>query len=354
MSSDPHDLVDDDLGRRLTDANPYEPEALDDHLPPRSGDLFLREITAGDHRSLLDRLLGRPGGATGGGGLRLPARAAFVGVVAAIALLAVGLNLGLARSGDEVALPGVDGDGTEPPVTTEAGASVSDAVPPTIAPGAETDSGASSTPAVPTPTEPAGTAEDSTAADAGPTADDGVAPAGEALGCVVVDVELLELTGGWRVGYDNRVGNGAFITWEGLAPEEHNTSPTDVIEAEITIAEPGTYRFVWSMRQPFEVSDESADSSWVDFPDADRFGPVDGGSYVGFVEVAGRAKGEFDWAALARDDGGESPIAVEFDEAGTYTLRLAGRSHGHEIDRIVLYPEALSDAEALSDRCGAG
>ena len=106
------------------------------------------------------------------------------------------------------------------------------------------------------------------------------------------------------------------------------------------------------MRQPFEVSDDAANSSWVNFPDADRFGPVDGGSYPDFVPVFGNAKGEFDWSATAMQDGEPSEIAVRFDQAGTYTMQLAGRSHGHEIDRVVLYPEDVSLGDAVAGRCG--
>lgn len=343
------DLLDDPLQQGLAEANRYDPEALADHLPERASELMLREITATRrHRSLLFGLFPAPLGDQPAFG-----RAAFVGVLAAVAVAVVGLNVGLSRTNEaEVVEPA----GSTPAPREAADGSaplVVDPAPTSSAPNAD---GSTATPDDADPEadsdQDPGTA-DAEAAGEGEASEDSIVPPASVAdsGCVSIEIEDFELAGSWRLGYDSRVSGGTFVTWEGLAPEAENTVPVDVIELPFTIDTPGTYRFVWAMRQPFEFGDESADSSWVNVPDAARFGSIDGGSYGGFVPIFGRARGEFDWSATADVDGAQSEVSIVFDAAGVYTMQLAGRSHGHEIDRIVLFHDGLDRDAAIAGSC---
>ena len=344
--NDKDDPLDDALWQGLAEANPYDPEALAAHLPDRSGELMLREITLPERRTSPFGRLFRPSSAGG----PVFGRAAFVGVLAAVAVAVVGLNIGLSRTdeadvaepaGTASSTPSGAADGLEPLV-----------VDPAIDPGSQDPDEAAVPPS--SDEDPESDPIDGEAPDDGEeTEDTAVAPEVSTVdpGCVSIELEDFELTGSWRLGYDSRVSGGAFATWEGLGPEAQNAAPADLIELEFTIDTPDTYRFVWAMRQPIEVGDSSADSSWVNIPDAARFGPIDGGSYGGFVPVSGRAKGEFDWSATADVDGSRSDVGVVFDRPGTYTLQLAGRSHGHELDRILLFPDSLSSDEAVNGSC---
>lgn len=353
--NDRDDFLDDALGQGLAEANPYDPEALAAHLPARSGEMMLREITSPKQRSSpLERLFGtfawdRPA----------PGRTAFVGVLAAVAVAVVGLNVGLSRTSDpdvidpaESAEPSDVADGSDPlvvdPATTPGSSDPKEVTPgpsDDLDPESDPDTASEETGVEDTSSEETGD-EDTAGED---TASNPEVAAGS--GCVSIELEDFELTGSWRLGYDSRVSGGAFVTWEGLEPEVNNTSPADLIESQFTIETPGTYRFVFAMRQPFEVGDDSANSSWINVPDAARFGPIGGGSYGGFVTVFGRAKGEFDWSATADVDGIQSEISIVFDTPGSYTMQLAGRSHGHEIDRIVLHSDAIGRGDAIAGQC---
>ncbi len=202
-----------------------------------------------------------------------------------------------------------------------------------------------------TPTEPT----DPPAADPDPT-DTTVAPtpttaapdSGSDCGVVAIEAESLDLTGDWKVVQADNASGGSYITWEGLAYEQNNSSPDDVISTEIAISQPGSYRFTWAMRQPTEVESDKANDSWLNFPDADRFGPTDGGSYSGFIKVFGNSKNNFAYTGTADVDHVKSTIEVQFDEAGTYTMQIAGRSHGHQIDRIVVHHSSISQADAVA------
>jgi len=101
------------------------------------------------------------------------------------------------------------------------------------------------------------------------------------------------------------------------------------------------------MRQPSGVANDKANDSWLYFPDAARFGPKGtSGSYGGFIKVYGRALGEFEYSGTADVNHAKTQIAIEFDSAGEYTMQIAGRSHGHQIDQIMLYSDTIYMNEA--------
>lgn len=170
--------------------------------------------------------------------------------------------------------------------------------------------------------------------------------------CVVIEAESLGLVGDWKRRTDADASGGAYITWEGLSHERNNGSPDDVITTSITISQAGTYRFVWAMRQPSDVESDKANDSWVNFPNAARFGPTSGGSYGGPVKVFGNGKGSFAWAAKADQSHVKSDVSIDFSRPGTYTMQIAGRSHGHQIDKIVVYRDSVSRSDAINGRCG--
>ncbi|MEM9563214.1 MAG: hypothetical protein AAGA93_11375 [Actinomycetota bacterium] len=171
--------------------------------------------------------------------------------------------------------------------------------------------------------------------------------------CIVLEAESLDLVGDWIRRSDTGASGGAYITWEGLSRERNNGSPDDVLSTRISVSQAGTYRFVWSMRQPGDVASDKANDSWVNFPDANRFGPTGGGSYGGYVKVFGNGKGNFAWAATADQNHKKTQLAIEFSRPGTYTFQLAGRSHGHQIDKIVIHHDSVSRSDAINGRCGS-
>ena len=108
------------------------------------------------------------------------------------------------------------------------------------------------------------------------------------------------------------------------------------------------------MRQPSSgIRSDQANDSWLDFPDADRFGPLheDTNYPEGFIKVFGNAQdGEFEYTGRADIDHRRTEVAVEFSQPGTYEMQIAGRSHGQELDQIILFGEDL-DAEFAASGC---
>lgn len=174
--------------------------------------------------------------------------------------------------------------------------------------------------------------------------------ASEVCDVVILEAEDLPLNGSWNRKSDSRASGGQYITWEGLSFERNNYSPDDVVTTDVQIGKPGTYRFTWSMRQPDGVELDKANDTWLNFPDADRFGPVGGGSYPGFVKVYGNSKGDFKYAAKADVNHKHTDIAVEFASSGTYKMQIAGRSHGHQLDRIVIRHQSVGFADAIAGK----
>lgn len=179
----------------------------------------------------------------------------------------------------------------------------------------------------------------------------GFGPANYFGDCIAVQAEKLPLVGSWRVVADPAASGGSYIVWEGLPQGEVAETPTDVLQVNFSIDEPGNYRFVWLMRQPAGAAGGDANSSLVNFPDAARFGPTGGGTFDGFVNVVGFGTDEFVWEGKAEQGSVQSDIAIEFARSGTYTMQLAGRSAGHQIDRVVIYPERVDRDDATSGPC---
>ena len=171
---------------------------------------------------------------------------------------------------------------------------------------------------------------------------------------VIIEAEDLAVSGDWRVVDDSDAIGGKYIVWEGLSAGQNNQDAEDgdIISTAIDITTAGTYSFKWRMRQPSGVDDDKGNDSWLYFPDATRFGPEGtNASYGTFIKVYGRAhKGDFEYSGTAEDSNGHAQIAIEFAQAGRYTMEIAGRSHGFEIDQIILFGEDLKVDDAAAGR----
>ncbi|MEM9612961.1 MAG: hypothetical protein AAF962_01290 [Actinomycetota bacterium] len=164
---------------------------------------------------------------------------------------------------------------------------------------------------------------------------------------ITIEAETIGTTGAWKVVKDAKASGGSYLTWEGLSFERNNQSPADTMRVAFDVTVPGTYEFVWAMRQPGDVESDKANDSWVNFPDAARFGPTTGGSYGGPVKVFGNGKNNFAWKARADVKHKKSSLSMDFNSVGTYTMELSGRSHGHQIDKIVIYHSSVSQNDAI-------
>lgn len=169
---------------------------------------------------------------------------------------------------------------------------------------------------------------------------------------VRIEAEDLAMSGDWRVVEDSAASGGKYIVWLGLQPEANNRHARegDLISTSIYIPTAGTYSFKWRMRQPKGVESDKGNDAWLNFPDADRYGPADTNENYGrFIKVYGRAReGVFKYSGTGEDSRGHTEIAIEFRQAGEYTMEIRGRSHGLEIDTILVFGQGLSVKEADS------
>eukprot|EP00903_Cladosiphon_okamuranus_P018657 g17172.t1 len=175
---------------------------------------------------------------------------------------------------------------------------------------------------------------------------------------VIIEAEDIPLVGDWSVKSDSAASGGQYIVWEGLEPEANNQDPDDIITVIVRVPSAGMYQVKWKMRQPHGVASDRANDSWLYFPTppADRFGPLTNSrSYGDFIKVYGRAMdGVFEYSGTGEeDDNSKSRVGVEFAAAGEYEMQIAGRSHGHEIDQIVLFDDSL-EGEDVDDAIAAG
>lgn len=170
---------------------------------------------------------------------------------------------------------------------------------------------------------------------------------------VQIEAESLAISGDWSVVQDSDASGGKYITWLGLSSGQNNRDAADgdIISTPIEIPTAGTYSFKWLMRQPDGVDSDKGNDAWLYFPDADRYGPEGtSNGYGEFIKVYGRAtKGEFEYSGTGEDSNGHTQIALEFDQAGEYTMEISGRSHGLQIDKILVFGDDLSVDEAAAN-----
>lgn len=157
---------------------------------------------------------------------------------------------------------------------------------------------------------------------------------------VIIEAEDIPVVGDWKIVQDPRASGGSYIVWEGLSEGRNNGNPDDIISTTFQVSTPGWYTFKWLMRQPSGVARDKGNDTWLYFPDASHFGPNRSeNSYGTFVKVFGNADGEdFLYSGTAEEaNHAKSAVGIKFELPGQYTVEIAGRSHGHEIDQLILY-----------------
>jgi hypothetical protein len=398
-----------ELDAELASANPIDDREAASLIPPSLGEAMLREITHADQDGLWQRITGPLVTSSG------PARLGFVGVLAVVAVALSALTaLSFGGGAEELAEPAgtgvteqIDPSGQNPPADQEtltievtttttpvevesssttqqsdtADTAVSDEATACYAAGATKEGAASDygrsctqpmlnceliddvwvcssekiDTSLPGSTWTGGddqlSTPPATATPTPTTAPNANNPTAVGAQCVTIEAEALQIVGAWSRRDDGSASGGTYVEWEGLSREANNGAPADVINTTFNISSPGTYRFIWAMRQPGDVASDKANDSWLNFPDADRFGPVSGGTYGGFVKIFGNSKDGFGWSAKADHNHVKSDVAIEFGSAGQYTMQIGGRSHGHQIDKIVIYRDSISQADAIAGRC---
>ncbi|WP_298534464.1 T9SS type A sorting domain-containing protein [uncultured Algibacter sp.] len=161
----------------------------------------------------------------------------------------------------------------------------------------------------------------------------------EVDGLLVFEAERFNLQGAWKIGNDAaKASSGKYIYYDG--PNSYqNVNSANNISYTFKINNPGTYTFKWTMRQPpEEQGSDLGNDAWFYFSNDIARG--NGGVVLKqFYKYVGRSDDDFTLNGAAEISHESHGVSVVFPEAGDYTLNLSGRSHGFQLDRIILFKD---------------
>ena len=203
---------------------------------------------------------------------------------------------------------------------------------------------------------------------------------------VVIEGEDLPHGGAWTTGTDADALEGGFLMWEGS--NSFGAVPSERIPVDIRIETPGRYRLDVRARVGNGTDSTEHNDSWFRI-EADQFfglqgsAPMEdhvyprplcedagflssveadpdvvqascpnGTSAEGFFKVYCSGALDWRWSANTSDSDAHAVIA-RFDAPGVYRLVLAPRSSFHQIDRIILFHEGVTAADARDASLGA-
>ncbi|MBN1673067.1 MAG: chitobiase/beta-hexosaminidase C-terminal domain-containing protein [Kiritimatiellae bacterium] len=155
-------------------------------------------------------------------------------------------------------------------------------------------------------------------------------------GLVVMEVESIPSTEDWVQETENAGYSGAgYYRWNG---PDHFDDPTHgVLEYPVRIVNAGTYHFRWHNRHDHPTDPTEWNDTWVSMDDGVPVKCFQGNNNV------------WNWVCAFEPSFGVFEYDPQFTlTAGYHTLRIAGRSYGHKIDRIHLYRDGVTDPTGLS------
>lgn len=183
---------------------------------------------------------------------------------------------------------------------------------------------------------------------------------------LLIEFENAEFEGDWVLVRDlsNATGQG-YMLWKG--ENSFGTPGNGLAKYNLQINTPGTYRFIWRSAVKEGDNGTEANDSWLRFADADDFYGEKGNGSIVYPKGTGKTPNpegasadgwfkvyrsgndlDFKWQARTSDNDAHD-IFVRFDDAGTYTMEISGRSKGHAIDKFLLFNvNEYSQNEALA------
>lgn len=155
-------------------------------------------------------------------------------------------------------------------------------------------------------------------------------------GLIVFEAERMELKGAWKLGNDDKASGGEYIYFDG----GNNYSAVDmnhVISYTFNVKEAGNYTVKWLMRQPEgERGTDKGNDVWIYFSDDIAYASKK--QLTHYEKFYSRSGDDFILHGVAEVHGvGHSWLTAKFPTAGKYTINIGGRSHGLQIDRIVMF-----------------
>ncbi|GAA4828331.1 sugar-binding protein [Algivirga pacifica] len=188
----------------------------------------------------------------------------------------------------------------------------------------------------------------------------------EQNGLVVVEAEsAAQLGNGWKIenAYAEAALGGAYIVYKG-GNYLHQVPASTITTYKIKISTPGKYQFKWRSRngQGAIASDQENDS-WLNIEADEFYGEAGGKVVIGanYAKLWVHSMDQWSWEGKGEyEEANGLRLFAQFNQAGTYTVNIAGRSNGHPVDRFALFLKEQSTA-AVNDAtipssidCGKG
>ena len=179
---------------------------------------------------------------------------------------------------------------------------------------------------------------------------------------LILELENEEISEGWEVltKLKEYTGTG-YLKWNG---GDHMSTPGNgLVRYNIKINNPGTYRIQIRCYIAEGTSSTEHNDVWLRLNDADDYYGIKGEHKVypkgtgktpnprgasadGWFKIYSNKKDQWAWTSKTSDHDPHQ-VYAQFDNPGTYTVEISGRSSGFAVDRLALYQEN-SSKDALS------
>lgn len=154
---------------------------------------------------------------------------------------------------------------------------------------------------------------------------------------LVFEAEQMELKGQWKLGEDMaKASGGKYIYFDG--PNAYKEVNMDNhISYTFNITDPGNYTVKWMMRQPVgERGTDKGNDAYLYFSGDIAY--VKDQKMAHYEKFYSRSGDDFVLHGVAEvHDLGHGWMTAKFPAAGAYTINIVGRSHGLQIDRLILF-----------------
>ncbi|TNJ46397.1 hypothetical protein KFZ70_13255 [Tamlana fucoidanivorans] len=159
----------------------------------------------------------------------------------------------------------------------------------------------------------------------------------EKNGLLVFEAERFNIKGKWKLGFHSSASSGKFIYYDGANAYE-KPDVKNKISYTFKINTPGNYTVKWVMRQPKdERGTDKGNDAYVYL--SDDIGFAGSHNLTQYEKFYGRSQNDFVLNGVAEVKTDHKWLTAKFKKPGEYTINLIGRSHGLQIDRIVMFKD---------------
>ncbi|MCF2948328.1 Ig-like domain-containing protein [Paraglaciecola aquimarina] len=172
----------------------------------------------------------------------------------------------------------------------------------------------------------------------------------EKNGLLIMEAENLPYhDGGWELREDIRATGGFYIVWNDTNHYHHNTEGR--FETQFKINTPGTYEVRMYTRQAEGYEGDKGNDVFLGFYGQHDVGPNDK-PLPDYYKYVNRSTEVFGFGGMSSElaDGLSGVVRLKIDKPGVYSMQLAARSKGFEIDRFIIFNSEKYSHKEVADR----